>query len=163
MKLGRCPICHSHIHLDTLVQDEAGRQLLALVSKLGYQLGPALVAYLGLFRPAKQDLSNSRALNLAQETLALTSNQPLLAEALRETVQSLHAKRHQGENKPLATHNYLKRVMEAKGQQLAKQPINGSTIEIKGQQQFSPAEDQQLFEQRIRQLGGRVIKKVNHE
>lgn len=158
MKLSRCPICHSHIHLDALVQDDAGRQLLALVSKLGYQLGPALVSYLGLFRPAKQDLSNARALNLAQETLALTSNQPLLAEALRETVQSLHAKRQQGENKPLANHNYLKRVMEAKAQ--APVANRSPSIELKQQHQVSAAEDRRLYEERMLQLGGRIFTKV---
>lgn len=160
MKLSRCPICHSHIHLDALVQDDAGRQLLALVSKLGYQLGPALVSYLGLFRPAKQDLSNARALNLAQETLALTSNQPLLAEALRETVQSLHAKRHQGESKPLANHNYLKRVMEAKAGAAPVQP-RASSIEIKHESTISDAENQRQFEAQMQRLGGRVLTKVN--
>jgi hypothetical protein len=158
MKLGRCPVCHSHIQLDALIQDEAGRQLLGLMSKLGYQLAPVLVSYLGLFRPAKQDLSNGRALNLAQETLALTSNQPLLAEALRETVQSIHNKRHQGENKPLANHNYLKRVMEAKAQ--APVANRSPSIELKQQHQLSPAEDRRLFEERMQQLGGRVFTKV---
>jgi hypothetical protein len=158
MKLGRCPVCHSHIQLDALIQDEAGRQLLGLMSKLGYQLAPALVSYLGLFRPTKQDLSNGRALNLAQETLALTSNQPLLAEALRETVQSIHNKRHQGENKPLANHNYLKRVMEAK----AQVPVanRSPSIELKQQHQLSPAEDRRLYEERMLQLGGRIFTKV---
>lgn len=159
MKLGRCPVCHSHIQLDALIQDEAGRQLLGLMSKLGYQLAPALVSYLGLFRPAKQDLSNGRALSLAQETLELTANQPLLAESLRETVQSLHNKRLQGENKPLANHNYLKRVLEAK----AKAPVanRSPSIEVKHQHQLSQAEDRRLFEERMQQLGGRVINKVN--
>ena len=32
MHLSRCPICHSRIPLEALVQDEAGRELLTLVS-----------------------------------------------------------------------------------------------------------------------------------
>lgn len=159
MKLGRCPVCHSHLHLDQLVQDESGRQLLGLVSKLGYRLGPVLVSYIGLFRPAKQDLSNNRAYNLALEALELTSNQPLLAEAMRETVQSIHAKRHQGDNKPMANHNYLRRVLEAKAQAPVVQ--QSPSMEIKHQHQLSAEEDKRLFEQRIQQLGGRVITKVD--
>jgi hypothetical protein len=159
MKLGRCPICHSHLHLDQLVQDECGRQLLGLISKLSYRMGPTLVAYIGLFRPAKQDLSNSRAYALAQETLELTTNHPLLAEAMRETVHSIQAKRHQGENKPMANHNYLKRVLEAKAQTAV---VNQSpNIEVKHQHQLSEAEDRRLFEERMQQLGGRVMTKVN--
>jgi len=159
MKLGRCPVCHSHIHLDSLIQDEAGRQLLGIISKLGYFMAPSLVSYLGLFRPAKQDLSNGRALALAQETLALTSNHPLLAEALRETVQSLQAKRQQGDQKPLANHNYLKRVLEAKAQTVIKP--EQSTIEVRCESTISDAENNRLFKERIQQLGGRVIQKVN--
>jgi ribosomal protein S30 len=122
-------------------------------------MGPTLVAYIGLFRPAKQDLSNSRAYALAQETLELTTNHPLLAEAMRETVHSIHAKRHQGENKPMANHNYLKRVLEAKAQTAV---VNQSpNIEVKQQHQLSEAEDRRLFEQRMQQLGGRVMTKVN--
>ena len=124
MKLGRCPVCHSHIQLDALIQDEAGRQLLGLMSKLGYQMAPALVSYLGLFRPAKQDLSNGRALNLAQETLALTSNQPLLAEALRETVQSIHNKRHQGENKAAGQSQLSETGVGSQGASAGCQPFD---------------------------------------
>ncbi len=159
MKLGRCPVCHSHLHLDQLVQDESGRQLLGLISKLSYRMGPTLVAYIGLFRPAKQDLSNSRAYSLALETLELTTNQPLLAEAMRETVQSLHNKRQQGENKPLANHNYLKRVLEAKAASTPPQPV--TTIEIKHQHQLSEAEDRRLFEERMQKLGGKIFTKEN--
>ena len=62
MKLGRCPICHSHIQLEALIQDDAGSELLGLLAGLGRPLARPLVQYLGLFRPAKSDLSNARAL-----------------------------------------------------------------------------------------------------
>ena len=32
MKLGRCPICHSHIQLEALIQDDAGSELLGLLA-----------------------------------------------------------------------------------------------------------------------------------
>ena len=65
MRLSRCPICHSRISLEALVQDEAGRELLALVAKLDTQTGVALVSYLGLLRSPSRDLANERALRLA--------------------------------------------------------------------------------------------------
>ena len=72
MHLSRCPICHSRISLEALVQDEAGRELMALVAKLDTQTGAALVSYLGLFRSASRDLANERALKLAREALNLS-------------------------------------------------------------------------------------------
>jgi hypothetical protein len=44
MNLGRCPCCHSRLHLDALVQDDAGRDLLVLLSHLDAETGRALVA-----------------------------------------------------------------------------------------------------------------------
>ena len=86
MKLGRCPVCHSHLHLDALIQDDAGSELLGLLSGLGRPLARPLVQYLALFRPAKSDLSNARALKLAQEALAIADRDSLVA-ALQDTVR----------------------------------------------------------------------------
>ena len=112
MQLGRCPICHSRISLEALVQDEAGRELLALVATLDTQTGAALVSYLGLFRSASRDLANERALRLARETLALvaTPDTSRLAIALSETVEALRSKQW---SKPLKNHNYLQKVLES--------------------------------------------------
>lgn len=110
MKLGRCPVCHSHIQLEALIQDDAGSELLGLLAGLGRPLARPLVQYLGLFRPAKSDLSNARALKLAQETLAIADRDSLIA-GLQDTVRTLHEKRQRGENHPLKNHNYLKQVL----------------------------------------------------
>lgn len=109
MRLGRCPVCHAHLHLDALVQDEAGRELLALCATLPDDLGRALVGYLGLWRPARGDLDNARALKLAREALALEPDAARLAAALHETVEAIRAK---GEARRMTNHNYLKRVLE---------------------------------------------------
>lgn len=111
MRLGRCPVCHAALHLDALVQDEAGRELLGLFVALPEDLGRALVAYLGLWRPAKSDLSNARALALAREVLALagTNGRVALEAPLWTTVEALRAK---GESRALRNHNYLRRVVE---------------------------------------------------
>lgn len=116
MQLTRCPVCHSRIGLEQIIQDEAGRELLALVAKLPDWLASPLVVYLGLFRPATRDLALDRTLRLAREALALTDEQPVLATALADTVQSMRAKQDQGNWKPLSNHNYLKQVLESVAQ-----------------------------------------------
>lgn len=112
MQLTRCPVCHSRIALEQLVQDEAGRELLAMLAKLDTLTGTALVSYIGLFRSTNRDLANDRALKLAQETLAIEAVQ-WLTPALQETVEAMKEKRAQGDVKTLANHNYLKRVLES--------------------------------------------------
>lgn len=156
MKLGRCPICHSNIHLDQLVADETGRQLLGIISKLGYRMGPALVAYLALFRPAKQDLSNAKALALVTETLELCNNHAVLSEALQDTVSSIHSSRINGQVKQLANHNYLKKVLAAK---LATATVTAtsSSIELKHERPESKGETMAAFNARMQSYGGRTV------
>ena len=112
MHLTRCPICHSRINLEALTQDEAGRELLALLARLDTQTGAALVGYLGLFRSATRDLANDRALRLATETLSLCppTDLPRLAIALGETVEALRGKQPR---RPLKNHHYLEKVLES--------------------------------------------------
>lgn len=113
MKLARCPICHSDIHLDQLLEDDAGRELLALIAKCNAEVARPLVAYISLFRPEKSALLNSRAVKLIKEVFALYPQSLLLAHALSETVQSVQNKRRNNQNTaPLTNHNYLKQVYE---------------------------------------------------
>lgn len=108
MKLGRCPLCHAHIELAAVAEDDAARELLALVATLDAPLGRALIAYLALWRPAKHDLRWDRALRLARETLALDEDSARLAAALSDTVEGLRAK---AGTLPLRSHGYLRRVL----------------------------------------------------
>lgn len=110
MQLTRCPTCHARIDLESLIQDAAGRELLGLVAKLPDLLCMPLVIYLGLFRAAQRDLANDRALRLASEVLDMGADPVALGAALAETVQAIRAKQ---DSKPLANHNYLKRVLES--------------------------------------------------
>lgn len=113
MRLCRCPICHSNIHLDQLLEDDAGRELLSLIAKCHAEVARPLVAYIALFRPEKSQLSNSRAVKLINEVFALYPQSLLLAHALSETVQSVQNKRRNLQNMaPLSNHNYLKQVYE---------------------------------------------------
>ena len=110
MQLNRCPICHSRIGIEALVQDEAGRELLGLLIAMDTETGAALAGYLRLFRSSCRDLTNDKALKLSREVLVLGSIDAVAA-AMRQTLVSLQGK----SGKPLTNHNYLKRVLEDNG------------------------------------------------
>jgi hypothetical protein len=104
-----------------MAQDESGRELLMLLSRLSFDMGTALVGYLGLFRSASRDLANDRALKLAKDVLQL-GTEPALIQAMRNTVEQIQAKG----GKPLTNHNYLKRVLEDVGCALRTDVANGT-------------------------------------
>lgn len=113
MKLCRCPVCHSDIHLDALLEDDAGREMLGIITNLRGDNARALVSYIALFRPEKSALSNSRALKLMQEVLDMYQPSPLLSHALTETVSGVMKNRRETRNVvALTNHNYLKKVYE---------------------------------------------------
>lgn len=107
----RCPVCHAEAALEAWAEDEAARELMALLSTLDATLGRALVAYLGLFRSGSRALSWERALRLAREALALDADPLRLGAALSQTVEQLRAKRDGGDIRPLSGHGYLKKVL----------------------------------------------------
>lgn len=145
MKLCRCPICHSDIHLEALVEDEAGRELLGKISQLTHECAKPMVNYLGLFKPAKSNLNNARALKLLNEVLALYPCSLLLAHALSETVQSVRKKRQNGQNsEPLTNHNYLKSVYETQKPQFAVIRTAGKTLGEQEKQQRDEAESERM-------------------
>ena len=158
MKLSRCPVCHSNIHLDQLVADDAGRQLLGQFARMNYKLGGAMVAYLALFRPTKQDLSNSKALSLVQETLALTTNHNVLAEALETAVTSLQQSRINLTGKQLTNHNYLKKILTAKQVQIAseQQQSEHSTVEFKNMSSVDQEEQKRIWQEQMARYGVKV-------
>ncbi|VEI47013.1 Uncharacterised protein [Actinobacillus equuli] len=96
MKLCRCPICHSDIHLEGLIEDDAGRELLGKISQLTHGTAQPMVAYLGLFKPAKSNLNNARALKILNDVLDLYPCSLLLAQSLSERwqVSAKNANRH---------------------------------------------------------------------
>ncbi|MBE3911545.1 hypothetical protein HJ155_03925 [Vibrio parahaemolyticus] len=111
MKLTRCPVCHANLHLDALIQDQSGKELLGEVASLPDFVARPMLAYLSLFRPAKSDLSLSRTLRLLREVTEEYKADHVLASALVECVGKLREKRAQyNDTKPLANHNYLKQV-----------------------------------------------------
>lgn len=141
MQLGRCPVCHHRIDLEALVQDEAGSKLLGLLARQPREVAVPLIQYLGLFRPAKQDLSNVRALKLVQEVVAMATGGPLAA-ALEKTVENILRQRaNQSNNKPLPNHNYLKQVLETLGNPITRQGYQ-KQADPPGKQQGDAIKDQ---------------------
>lgn len=109
----RCPVCHAEAALEAWAEDEAAREMMALLAGLEAQLGRALAAYLGLFRSKSRALAWERALRLAREVLALGIDEAVLSQALSDTVEAMRQKREAGDIRPLENHNYLKRVAES--------------------------------------------------
>lgn len=144
MQLARCPTCHARINLDSLCQDEAGRELLAILVGLDTLQGSALVSYLGLFRPATRDLANDRALRLAREALAL-GDMPALAQAMAETVQAMRAKQDEGSFKPLTSHRYLQRVLESIDTSRALQTAPSKAVQAAPKQASKTAQAIQML------------------
>ena len=112
MKLARCPSCHGHLHLDTLVQDTSAKSLLAVVAKLKPALATNLIGYVALWRPEKSDLNNARAVKLINEVLGLSKNEQALSAALEQTVLTIQAKRQSGMFQAFKNHSYLSQVLK---------------------------------------------------
>ncbi|MBR0573701.1 MULTISPECIES: hypothetical protein [Pasteurellaceae] len=130
MKLAKCPVCHCDIHLEALIEDEAGRELLGKISQLTHGCAKPIVNYLGLFKPLKSNLNNARALKLLNEVLELYPCSLLLAHVLSETVESIRKKRRDNRNlEPLTNHNYLKSVYESQRVMFAPSSNNNQTIQ----------------------------------
>ena len=112
MKLARCPSCHGHLNLDTLVQDSSAKSLLAVVAKLPPKIATNVIGYVALWRPEKSDLNNARAVKLINEVLELSGNQQALNAALEQTVLTIQAKRQSGIFQPFKNHSYLNQVLK---------------------------------------------------
>jgi len=119
-----CPSCHARYHLDAALEDEAARELMALLAALPREVSRPLVQYLSLFRARTRALSWDRALRLARDTVAQHGDADVLGRALAETVEAMRAKQEQSGWRPLTSHNYLARVLESTTPQ-APRPAQG--------------------------------------
>lgn len=116
-----CPHCHTPTPLDACVEDGAARELHALLPSAGVAAGP-LIVYLGLFKPRKQALRWTRAVQLAREVLDLEADRARLAAALNATAESLRDKRQAPGWKPLTNHRYLLAVLDGIGDAVTPAP-----------------------------------------
>ena len=112
----KCPACGASASLDALIDDEPAAQALMLALKLTL-VGRALVKYLGLFRPAKRQLSWSRVAAILGELQPLIeagrierngmvyeAPQAVWATSIDKILQMRDAGKLQT---PLKTHGYL--------------------------------------------------------
>jgi len=153
MQLCRCPVCHARIDLVACIEDEAGRELLALIARLGKPLGWALVQYLTLFRAKTRDLANDRALTLASDALEITSDHYLLARAMQETVEAMRAKREVHFAKPLKNHNYLKQVVATIAERTNTAVPEGNASGKAAAPAVQPQDNNEAWKAQMRKLG----------
>ena len=117
----RCPNCGAANSLDSLVSDAEAAEVLKMLLELDADIGKAAIRYIGLFRPAKSQLSWARTAKLLNELLPMIKAQeaardgvcfPAPAEAwihgFNETVNA----RDQGRLKlPLKSRGYLLEIV----------------------------------------------------
>lgn len=117
----KCPNCGAVHSLDSLINDAEASAVLRAVLEMDAELGKAAIRYIGLFRPAKSQLSWARTAKLLNELLPMIKAQeaardgvcfPAPTEAwihgFNETVNA----RDQGRLKlPLKSHGYLLEII----------------------------------------------------
>ena len=117
----KCPNCGAVHSLDSLINNAEASAVLRAVLEMDAELGKAAIRYIGLFRPAKSQLSWARTAKLLNELLPMIKAQeaardgvcfPAPAEAwihgFNETVNA----RDQGRLKlPLKSHGYLLEIV----------------------------------------------------
>ena len=117
----RCPDCGAANSLDSLVSDAEAAEVLKMLLELDADIGKAAIRYIGLFRPAKSQLSWARTAKLLNELMPMIKAQeaardgvcfPAPTEAwihgFNETVNA----RDQGRLKtPLKSHGYLYEIL----------------------------------------------------
>lgn len=117
----KCPNCGAVHSLDSLINDADASSVLRAVLEMDAEMGKAAIRYIGLFRPAKSQLSWARTAKLLNELLPMIKAQeaardgvcfPAPTEAwihgFNETVNA----RDQGRLKlPLKSHGYLLEIV----------------------------------------------------
>lgn len=117
----KCPNCGAVHSLDSLINDADASAVLKAVLEMDVEMGKAAIRYVGLFRPAKSQLSWARTAKLLNELMPMMKAQtaerdgvssPAPAEAwlhgFNETVNA----RDQGRLKlPLKSHGYLLEIV----------------------------------------------------
>lgn len=67
----KCPNCGAVHSLDSLINDAEASAVLRTVLEMDAELGKAAIRYIGLFRPAKSQLSWARTAKLLNELLPI--------------------------------------------------------------------------------------------
>ncbi|MGN6863751.1 hypothetical protein HMPREF2633_07095 [Neisseria sp. HMSC072C05] len=151
----KCPNCGAVHSLDSLINDADASSVLRAVLEMDAEMGKAAIRYIGLFRPAKSQLSWARTAKLLNELLPMIKAQeaardgvcfPAPTEAwihgFNETVNA----RDQGRLKtPLKSHGYLYEILSgwvgqpSAGNQTVNQPNRRAALPDKPSQTLTAA------------------------
>ncbi|WP_245911115.1 hypothetical protein [Neisseria iguanae] len=151
----KCPNCGAVHSLDSLINDADASSVLRAVLEMDAELGKAAIRYIGLFRPAKSQLSWARTAKLLNELLPMIKAQeaardgvcfPAPTEAwihgFNETVNA----RDQGRLKtPLKSHRYLYEILAgwvgqpSAGNQTVNQPNRRAALPANPSQTLTAA------------------------
>ena len=117
----KCPNCGAVHSLDSLINDAEASAVLKAVLEMDVELGKAAIRYIGLFRPAKSQLSWARIAKLLNELLPMIKAQeaardgvcfPAPTEAWIHSFNETVNARDQGRLKlPLKSHGYLLEIV----------------------------------------------------
>lgn len=117
-----CPECGAQAHLSAFFAEDDGKRLAALLADMVPELGRAVIAYLGLFKPLKSALRLARAVKLVQELVALVETgtvcrderngvrRPASPAMWAAGIEQMLAQRA-SLTLPLENHNYLRAVV----------------------------------------------------
>lgn len=117
----KCPNCGAVHSLDSLINDADASAVLRAVLEMDAEMGKAAIRYVGLFRPAKSQLSWARTAKLLNELMPMIKAQeavrdgvsfPAPAEAWLHSFNETVNARDQGRLKlPLKSHGYLLEIV----------------------------------------------------
>lgn len=117
----KCPNCGAVHSLDSLINDADASAVLRAVLEMDAEMGKAAIRYVGLFRPAKSQLSWARTAKLLNELMTMIKAQevvrdgvssPAPAEAWLHGFNETINARDQGRLKlPLKSHGYLLEIV----------------------------------------------------
>lgn len=151
----KCPNCGAVHSLDTLINDAEASAVLKAVLEMDVELGKAAIRYIGLFRPAKSQLSWARTAKLLNELLPMIKAQEAVRDGVcfpapteawihgfNETVNA----RDQGRLKtPLKSHGYLYEILASwvgqpgAGNQTVNQPSRRAALPANPSQTLTAA------------------------
>lgn len=142
-----CPSCHAHHSIDAWLNDADARLAMSAAAELPAELGPVVLRYLGLFRPAQQSLRWARANKLLMEILAWlqagnirrhSRSWPVTPASLRAAIETVLARRDKLDL-PLADHAYLLSVIAGHADKAEAQAETASETQRRHGSALAPA------------------------
>ncbi|WP_290890604.1 hypothetical protein [Arenimonas sp.] len=116
-----CPACGAELTLDAMLSHDAARRAVAAAMVVSPALADRLMKYLGLFRPAKRQLTMDRVATLLEELLPMLQSQTVsragreystIPDTWKQALdQMLRARDANKLTLPLKSHGYLLEIV----------------------------------------------------